>query len=64
MLDVRYLEEEEAEVMEVFPQIHHHLRHRLLSNFWQYRHSLCKLWCRISRIIQLVGHRVTSMVNS
>ena len=33
MLDVRCLEEEEAEVMEVFPHIHYHHRHLLLSSF-------------------------------
>ena len=32
LLDVRCLEEEEAEVMEVFPHTHHH-HHLLLSNF-------------------------------
>ena len=37
MLDSRCLEEEEAEDVEVFPHIHHQHRHRLLSNFWQYR---------------------------
>jgi len=64
VLDVRCLEEEEAEVMEVFPHIHHRHRHRLLNNFWPCRHSLCKLWCRISRTIQLVEHHVTSVVTS
>ena len=64
MVDVRCLEEEEAEVIEVFPYIHHHHHHLLLSNFWQCRHNLCKLWCRISKINQLVEHRVTSGVNS
>ena len=64
MFDVRCLEEEEAKVMEVFPHIHHHHRHLLLSSFWQCRHNLCKLWCRISRTIQLVDLRVTSVVNS
>ena len=64
MLGVRCLEEEEAEVVEVFPHIHHHHRHPLLSSFWWYRHRLCKLWCKISRIIQLVEHSVTSVVNS
>ena len=65
MSDVRCLEEEEAKVVEVFPHIdHHHHRHLLLSSFWRYIHRLCKLWCRISRIIQLVEHRVTSVVNS
>ena len=37
VLDARYVEEEEAKVMEVFPHIHHHHRHRLLSSFWQCR---------------------------
>ena len=64
MLDGRRLEEEEAEVMEVFPHIQHHHRPRQLSNFWQCRHNSCKRWCRISRTIQLVEHRVISVVNS
>ena len=64
MLNVRCLTEEEPEVMEVFPHIYHHHRHRLLRNSWQCRHNLCKFWCRISRINQLVEHHVTSMVNS
>jgi hypothetical protein len=63
-MDGRWMEEEEAGVIEVFPQIPHHHRHQLLSNFWQYRHNLCNNWCRINIISQLLGHNhVISVVS-
>jgi hypothetical protein len=58
-MDGRWLEEEEAGVMEVFPH-----RHQLLSNYWQCRHSLCNNWYRTNRISQLLGHpHMISVVN-
>ena len=63
MFDSKCLEEEEAEIMEVFPHIRHH-QHRLLKNSWQYRRSSCKRWCRISRTNRMVEHHVISVVNS
>ena len=63
MFDNRCLEEEEAEVVEVFPHIHHH-HQQLLNNSWQYRHSSCKRWCRISRTNRVVEHHAISVVNS
>jgi hypothetical protein len=63
-MDGRWLEEEEAGVVEVFPQIHHHHCHQLLSNYLQCRHSLCNNWYITNRISQLLGHpHVISMVN-
>jgi hypothetical protein len=62
-MDGKWSKEEEAGVVEVFPQIHYH-HHPLLSNYWQCRHSLCNNWCRTNIISQLLGHNhVISVVS-
>jgi hypothetical protein len=64
MMDGRWPKEEEAGVMEVYPQIHHHHCHQLSSNYWRCKLNLCNNWCRTNRINQLLGHHhVISVAN-